>query len=113
MNVISRRCLFLALTASLFALSTGSAMAEEGQWAKNHPRRVEVNKRLAHQDKRIDHKVKNGEITQQQADQLHKEDQQIRQEERDMASHNKGHLTKADQKSLNQQENAVSKQIGK
>jgi hypothetical protein len=30
-----------------------------------------------------------------------------------MASHDGGHITKADQKALNQQENAVSKQIGK
>lgn len=113
MNVISRRSLFLGLTAALFAISVGSAMAEEGQWAKHHPRRVEVNKRLEHQDKRINKEVKKGEITPQQAAQLHKEDHQIRQEERDMASHDKGHLTKADQQSLNQQENAVSKQIGK
>lgn len=113
MNTISRRSLFLALTASLFALSTTSAMAEEGQWAKHHPRRVEVNKRLEHQDKRIDKEVKEGDITKKQAAQLHKEDRQIRQEERDMASHDNSHLTKADQKSLNQQETAVSKQIGK
>jgi hypothetical protein len=30
-----------------------------------------------------------------------------------MASHDGGHITKADQKSLNQQENAVNRQIGK
>jgi len=44
---------------------------------------------------------------------LHKEDRQIRQEERSMASRNGGHITKQEQRTLNQQENGVSKQIGK
>jgi hypothetical protein len=30
-----------------------------------------------------------------------------------MASHDGGHITRADQRALNQQENAVSKQIGR
>ncbi|MBV8495253.1 MAG: hypothetical protein JO361_00580, partial [Gammaproteobacteria bacterium] len=47
-----------------------------------------------------------------QAQKLHAEDHAIRQEERTMASTNGGHITKAEQKSLNQQENQVSKQIG-
>jgi hypothetical protein len=38
---------------------------------------------------------------------------QIRQEERLMASQDGGHITKAEQKVLNQQENKVSQQIGK
>lgn len=44
---------------------------------------------------------------------LHKQDRQIRAEECLMASQNGGHITKQEQKTLNQQENAVSKQIGK
>jgi hypothetical protein len=36
----------------------------------------------------------------------------IRQEERDMAKLDQGHITAADQKALDQQENVVSKQIG-
>ena len=48
-----------------------------------------------------------------QAAALHKEDHQIRTEERLMASQNGSHITKLEQKTLNQQENAVSKQIGK
>jgi hypothetical protein len=57
--------------------------------------------------------VKNGTLTRSQAAALHKEDHQIRQEERDMASQNGGHITKQEQRTLNQQENALSKQIGK
>ena len=48
-----------------------------------------------------------------EAKKLHKEDHQIRKEEKSMASQNGGHITKLEQKTLNQQENSVSKQIGK
>jgi hypothetical protein len=100
-----------AVTVSLAGMAS-TALAET-QWQKDHPRRTEVNKRLANQNRRIKQERKEGEITKGQAQQLHKEDHQIRQEERDMASQNGGHITKSEQKVLNQQENQVSKQIGK
>ena len=100
-----------AVTLSLAGLAS-TALAET-QWQKDHPRRTEVNKRLANQNRRIKQERKEGEITKGQAQQLHKEDHQIRQEERDMASQNGGHITKSEQRVLNQQENGVSKQIGK
>jgi len=99
------------LAASL-AFASGAAMAET-QWEKEHPRRDQVNDRLANQDKRIHQERKEGEITKGQAKQLHREDHAIRKEERTMASTNNGHITKAEQRALNQQENQVSKQIGK
>lgn len=95
-----------------FAASASSAMAET-KWEKNHPRRDQVNDRLERQNRRITQERKEGDITKQQAQALRKEDRQIRQEERDMAAQNHGHITKAEQRVLNQQENAVSKQIGK
>jgi hypothetical protein len=98
-------------TMALAGLAT-SALADETQWQKDHPRRTEVNKRLANQNNRIKTERKEGEITKAQAHKLHAEDHAIRQEERTMASTNHGHITKAEQKSLNQQENQVSKQIG-
>ena len=100
-----------AVTVSLAGMAS-TALAET-QWQKDHQRRTEVNKRLANQNRRIKQERKEGEITKGQAQQLHKEDHQIRQEERDMASQNGGHITKSEQKVLNQQENQVSKQIGK
>ena len=100
-----------AVTLSLGALA-GNAMADT-QWQKDHPRREQVNNRLAIQNKRIRQERKEGEITRAQAAKLHAEDHAIRQEERTMASTNHGHITKAEQKALNQQENQVSKQIGK
>src|SRR3982074_1205779 len=100
-----------AVTLSLAGLSA-TALADT-QWQKTHPRREQVNNRLAHQNKRIHQEVKQGEITKAQAAKLHREDRAIRKEERTMASTNHGHITKAEQKALNQQENQVSKQIGK
>jgi hypothetical protein len=100
----------LAVSLSGFA---ASAMADETQWQKDHPRRTEVNSRLANQDKRIHQERKEGEITKAQAQKLHSEDHAIRSEERTMASTNNGHITKTEQHALNQQENQVSKQIGK
>jgi hypothetical protein len=90
---------------SLFALATPSL-------AVTHPRRAEVNARLANQDRRIHRERKEGDITAAQAKDLHQEDHGIRADERFDASNDNGHITKAEQHSLNQQENSVSQQIG-
>ncbi|MGO9444008.1 MAG: hypothetical protein ACLPXB_04430 [Thiobacillaceae bacterium] len=104
--------LSLALAACLIAGLSTSALAES-QWAKNHPRRHEVNQRLKNQHRRIHREVKQGQLNRAQAGRLHREDHQIRQEERDMASQNGGHITRGEQGVLNRQENGVSQQIGK
>ncbi len=70
-----------------------------------------MNGRLNNQRHRINQGEKNGTLTKQQAHQLHKDDRQIRHEERAMASQNGGHITKQEQRTLNQQENATSSQI--
>jgi hypothetical protein len=44
---------------------------------------------------------------------LKREDRQVRREERAMASQNGGYITKQEQRTPNQEENAVSRQIGK
>jgi hypothetical protein len=93
--------------------TTVSAAFAETQWERSYPRRDQVNDRLANQNHRINRELKEGEITKQQARQLHREDHAIRQEERDMAKINGGHITKGEQKVLNQQENGVSRQIGR
>ena len=101
-----------ALTGlSLLGMATPSFAATG--WQKAHPRRTEVNARLAHQNRRIHEEVREGDLTRSQAAALHKDDRQIRQEERDMAAQNGGHITRSEQRVLNQQENAVSRQIGK
>jgi hypothetical protein len=110
-SATTRKALILSVSALLVGLA-GAARADETKWDKDHPRRAEVNKRLENQNARIRNEVKEGEMSKAKAAKLRKEDHQIRQEERAMASQNGGHITKQEQKTLNQQENAVSRKIG-
>lgn len=108
---LSKKTVLSAALVGLILLTSTSAMAGEN-WRENHPRRAEVNNRLENQNQRIHQEVKEGDMSRQQAAQLHQEDRQIRQEERNMASQNGGHITQQEQRTLNQQENGVSRQIG-
>ena len=110
--MVSIKRYVVAVAAVLAVTVAGSAMAAS-DWKKDHPRRAQVNSRLNNQNQRIKNEVKSGEMSKGQAAKLHKEDRQIRKEERAMASQNGGHITKQEQRTLNQQENAVSRQIGK
>ncbi|GAC1569332.1 MAG: hypothetical protein NVS3B3_23670 [Aquirhabdus sp.] len=102
-----------ALIAILGAFATtASSSYADTTWQKNHPRREQVNNRLENQNDRIKNEVKEGDMSKAKAAKLRKADRQIRQEERDMAAQNGGHITKQEQKTLNQQENAISKKIG-
>jgi hypothetical protein len=92
---------------SLFGVASASA----GTWQDNHPRRVEVNHRLAHQDARINHDLRTGRITRWQAANLHREDRMIRMHERRDAALHGGHLTRFEQARLNHRENGVSRNI--
>jgi len=113
MSIRARKIVSMALLSVFAAASMGSAMAAETTWEKTHPRRDQVNDRLANQNRRIHKEVKEGEMSKAQAAKLHHEDHQIRKEERLMASQNGGHITKQEQRTLNQQENAVSQKIGR
>ncbi len=107
-----RKILAVAAVSLSLAGMAGTSFAAT-QWQKAHPRRAEVNARLANQNRRIHQERKEGEISKAQAAKLHSEDRAIRGEERAMASTNGGHITKSEQRALNQQENQVSRQIGK
>ncbi|WP_046155218.1 hypothetical protein [Chromobacterium vaccinii] len=111
MNKLARTTLSATLLAACGLAFAGSALADETQWQKDHPRREEVNKRLANQNRRIKQEEKSGQISKAEAHKLHKEDKNIRQQERDMSKLDHGHITKQDQKTLNQEENGVSQQI--
>jgi hypothetical protein len=111
LNSARNKTLTFAAAVVSFAALVGTTASAETTWQKNHPRRTQVNSRLNNQNRRIHQDVKDGTLTKGQAANLHHEDHQIRQEERDMASQNGGHITKGEQKVLNQQENGVSNQI--
>jgi hypothetical protein len=124
LNTIARILTFAAMTVAVAGVSghafadtstpaTGPVAPPVTKFQTTHPRRAQVNGRLNNQNKRIDTEVKDGQINKKQAATLHNEDHQIRTEERDMASQNNTHITTQEQKTLNQQENAVSGQIGK
>nr|WP_295669127.1 hypothetical protein [Sphingomonas sp.] len=100
----------VVLAAALFTVAPTIASAKT--WGASHPRREQVNDRLANQNRRIRNEVKEGDLTRGQARQLHAEDRTIRQEERDYAKLDHGHISKAEKRALNQQENHVSRQIG-
>ncbi|WP_322048809.1 hypothetical protein [Paraburkholderia sp. J67] len=102
---------YFAAIATLTLAFAGTASANT-HWDATHPRRAEVNHRLGNQDRRIHQEVREGEMSHAQAARLHRDDRQIRGEERMMASQNNGHITRAEDHALNQQENHVSRQIG-
>ena len=103
----------VATAALALSLGAGLTAAAAETWSQKHPRRAEVNGRLANQNARINKEVKEGEITKGQARALHRQDRAVRQEERDMASQNGGHITRSEQRVLNQQENGISREIGR
>ncbi|HUN90586.1 MAG TPA: hypothetical protein VMU33_00905 [Burkholderiaceae bacterium] len=101
-----------AVVVALLGATVASSAMAETQWEKNHPRRDQVNDRLANQNRRITQEVKEGEMSKAKAANLRSNDRTIRSEERAMASQDGGHITKADQRALNQQLNANSRKIG-
>ena len=104
-----------ALSATSFAQSASAPAAATSAtaWEKAHPRRDQVNDRLAKQSQRIKTEVAEGDMSHRQAARLHQRDRAIRKEERRMAAHNGGYVTKSQQRALNRQENRVSAKIGK
>jgi hypothetical protein len=110
MNDITRKLLSAAAATVALAAVAGTSTAAT-TWQNCHPRRAEVNSRLHNQNVRIDRDVRDGTLSWHQAAVLHRDDRLIRQEERDMARMDGGHITRFEQRVLNQQENAVSRHI--
>jgi hypothetical protein len=106
-----------AIVAAALLATSLSAMAQTppaaAQFDATHPRRAEVNARLANQNARIDQEKASGQISGAQAKQLHAQDHAIRTEERADAAVNGGHITKGEQRTINHQENQQSRDIGK
>ena len=101
----------IAATLSLACVAV-PAMADT-PWQAQHPRREEVNNRLANQRGRIHQEVREGEMSHRQAARLHRADHRVRMQERRMAARHGGHLTRHQQARLNREENHVSHRIGR
>ena len=97
--------------AALVLLGGGAGIASAQTFDQTHPRRAEVNGRLANQNARINQGVRDGQLTRAQARQLHADDRAIRAEERADAAVHGGHITKGEQRQINRQENANSRAI--
>jgi hypothetical protein len=111
MNV-KKIALLLAAGLTLAGAATAGSASAETTWQHNHPRRVEVNGRLATQNFRIHQARSEGRIGAGKAYRLHLADQRIRLQERQYASLHGGHLTRGEQGRINHEENRVSHRIG-
>jgi hypothetical protein len=105
--------LMVAGSASAQTATTTTSGAGPGVVDPGHPRVNQVNRREAKQQQRIGNGVKSGKLNSQQAAHLEKREASVQnREQKDMAKHN-GHLTKAEQKGINRQQNRISKSIYK
>jgi len=93
--------------------NTSTSGAGPGVVDPGHPRVNEVNQREQNQQDRIANGLKNGTLNANQASNLEKREAAVQnREQKDMAKNN-GHLTKAEQKGINRQQNRISKSIYK
>ena len=98
----------ISFVATLFAAEGASAST---RWAATHSARAEVNHRLAHLNHRIHREARMGLISHAEAHRLHRELRFVRHEERFMAAQHNGHITRAEKRALNQQENGVARKL--
>ena len=90
------------LAASIATLFLAAPAMAETPFQKAHPRRAEVNHRERVQTHAINKAKRDGDITQAEAHNLHKQDVAIKKDERADVTANGGYLTKAETKDLNQ-----------
>jgi len=117
-NTFSKSLLVLAvgglmIAGSASAQTSTTSGAGPGVVDPGHPRVNEVNGREENQQQRIGNGVKNGTLAPGQTANLeHREANVQNREKADMAK-NDGHLTKAEQRGINRQQNRISRSIAK
>ena len=116
-NKFSNSLVTLAVAGLMLAGSasaqTSTSGAGPGVVDPGHPRVNEVNRREGNQQQRIGNGIKSGNLNSKQASNLEKRETSVQnREQKDMAKNN-GHLTKAEQKGINRQQNRISKSIYK
>ncbi|MGA8538847.1 MAG: hypothetical protein WB566_05075 [Terriglobales bacterium] len=103
----------LMLAGSASAQNSTTSGAGPGVVDPGHPRVNQVNGREGNQQRRIGNGIKTGSLNSKQASNLEKRETSVQnRENKDMAEHN-GHLTKAEQKRINRQQNRISRSIAK
>jgi hypothetical protein len=103
----------LMIAGSASAQTSTTSGAGPGVVDPGHPRVNEVNKREENQQQRIGNGVKNGTLTSKQTANLENRETSVQNREKADMAKNNGHLTKAEQKGINRQQNRISKSIAK
>jgi hypothetical protein len=104
---------FVAGLAVLVTCGAATPSFADNFWERTHPRREQVNDRIANQFHRIAQERREGEITRGQANALRQQDRRILAEERHDARWHDGHITRGEQGRLDHQLNTVSREIGR
>lgn len=100
------------LTATLAGLMLPViAQTSSSQSAADPAKPATINQRKENQQDRIANGVQSGQLTAGETANLEKKEATMNAEERDMRKLDNGHLTGADRKTLNQQQNQLSNQI--
>lgn len=68
----------LIMSAMIVIIGISSSAFAQTHFDKTHPRRAEVNARLANKDHRINYDVRDGQISHTQAANLHRDDHRMR-----------------------------------
>jgi len=95
-----------AQTATSTTSGAGPGVVDPG-----HPRVNQVNKREERQQQRIAKGVANGTLNSKETTHLEKRETALQNREKADMAKNNGHLTKAEQRGLNRQENRISRSI--
>ncbi len=114
-NIFVTSLFVLVIGASLLGTSataqSNTSGAGPGVNDPGHPRVNQVNGREENQQRRIANGDRNGKLTSKQNSNLERREANVEnREKRDMSAHN-GHLTKAEQRGINRQQNRVSRSI--
>ena len=96
---------------AVMGLIVAGAGASSASAAPFHPRRAEVNERLAHQNYRIREARLTGHVGAGEAWRLHRADYHVRKQEVRFARHHDGHISRFEQHRLNHEENRISHHI--
>jgi len=105
------RQILIAAVGLVMAAGAADAASAATTWQAHHPRRVEVNHRLAHLKRSIREERREGDLTAAQARGLHEKVHMIRVQERRDARHDHGHITRREQARLNHEETGVRRHI--
>ena len=108
-----KRTLLTAAMGTALSLGIAASASADTVWQSHHPRREEVNNRLNNLNHRINAERAEGELSARLVRSMRAEDRTIRAQERFDAGFNNGHITRAEQRALNQDENGLSRQIGR